>query len=851
MSDRAPDRPDHSSGSPRPNLNEVITPLTVSGGESRGKLGIVLVVLIPLMAGFAAAAYGGVEPWSELTLLGGSILVATYAVLEAWKHGLGRGVAIALGLALAYVGLAAFQAIPLPIGLIEWLSPTRYEAMQSLLDETPSYAAVSYYPIDTIQSLRLLFIALAVFGSAAAVSRSVPHAKGMLLGFFILGVCQACLAIAQQATDAQGVYWGGVSDGEVRSGSFLNHSNFAQFLNLTVGASLGLFLVRLSEDRKQGSHHLRRVALTEVFRRHGWLLIGIALQVVAIAASLSRAGLVSMVLAAAVTSLALNRASLLGSSAWSLLLVAPLAFLSLTALGFDAFYHRLDSLQGTSSYADRIQLGSDTLKAGWAHPLLGTGLGTHSTVFPAYDTTGSVAVAEQADNDYAQAFEETGSAGVALLLALAVTVFAAIRRVMTMRHSSAKHAAYGVLYGLVAVGVQSVTDFGQRVPAVFCVTAALAGLVVGMAPRDQASALNKPNRVWRAGLAVFAIAAAVSWAYLARTGLADYRANRWWAAAYELDQRLDADDLEADPQDYVDLIAATEMAAAAQPARIKYAFWLNAYRWEAVQFAAQGADPLATADGRRTAARIADELAGARQLCPTHGPSSTLEGQLRLGVGDPTGARLVSQGVRLAPHDPVCCYVAAVHTLGQPSDAEADRTAFKLLERAVALDRSFYSDAVQVILDTRTNLLAAKALAQNNPRRLRELADRVESIESLSGEKKPLYDQALNLQEKRVANEKVYPEEIADLAGRLVSRGRHEEAATLYRRSLALDFDRNPWRLRLIDTLMRLGKNKEALREVRIVLRQDPKSRQAKDRLGSLVELVEQDAAEPDSRGDL
>lgn len=828
---------------PRANLRKIFAPKISPKMAAPSHFSIAALALLLGMVGFSAFAFGGVEPWSELALLFASAVVAAFALFNLSRRGMGRHAAIILGLAGSYVCLAVFQVLPLPLEFLKGLSPIRYEIVSDLLENPPALATISYYPVDTIASLRLVFIAISVFAATVAACRSTLLVQWILLGLFLLGVGEAFLAIAQKATQAKGIYWSQTVPGSAWSGSFVNHSNFSQFLNLTIGASLGLLLNRLSEGRRKESRERRTITWQEASRCYGWVLIGIVIQVVAIAASLSRAGLVGMALAAAITCLVLRRTSRLGKSAWALVVVPPVAYASLLLLGFDSVYLRIESLQEQTSYGDRIDLGLCTLRAGWDHPVFGTGLGTHASVFPTYDTTGSIAVAEQADNDYAQVFEETGVIGVILLGGIFATILAAIRRATNLRNNPGKYAAYGALYGLVAIGVQSLTDFGQRVPAVFCTTAILAGVVVGLSPREDATHLPT-GRGWRLGILSCAILIGSGWLYLLQSGIADYRAHRWRALADALASSLEANVVEAAPQQYIDCIAALEMATTIQPRRIEHAFWLNAYRWEAFQFATRGANPAETPAGHQTALRIADELAEARRICPTHGPSYTLEGQLRLGVGDPAGGRLLMEGVRLTPNDPVACFAAAFHTLSLPVDEEADYKAFDLLQRAVALDSSFCSDAIRAVIELRGNVEVTARLAGEDPSRLRYLADLIQGVDSLASQAEGVRGKALAVQEELVQRPTATSGEIIDLAIRLVGVGRLEESVNLFRRGLSLRFANNRCRLRLIDVLIKLGRYEEALRETRIANRVQPNSKPVIERLNKLLDLIGSERAD-------
>jgi O-antigen ligase len=93
-------------------------------------------------------------------------------------------------------------------------------------------------------------------------------------------------------------------------------------------------------------------------------------------------------------------------------------------MGFDAVYDRLATLRQLDQAANaRWQILKGVATAWTRFPLLGTGLGTHEVVYPMFDRTTIPALVSHAENEYAQAAEETGIVGVILLIALWVTVW--------------------------------------------------------------------------------------------------------------------------------------------------------------------------------------------------------------------------------------------------------------------------------------------------------------------------------------------------------------------------------------------------------------------------------------------
>ena len=112
------------------------------------------------------------------------------------------------------------------------------------------------YPSATAHGLRLVLVGAAVFFVTASSFRTAAQIKRLLLIVFAIGCAKALLALAQIVAAADRLYWTfDVGQQRLTSGSFINYSNFSQFMNLSIGAGLALLLVRLLEQQSFGPHY--------------------------------------------------------------------------------------------------------------------------------------------------------------------------------------------------------------------------------------------------------------------------------------------------------------------------------------------------------------------------------------------------------------------------------------------------------------------------------------------------------------------------------------------------------------------------------------------------------------------
>src|SRR5205085_8386953 len=166
---------------------------------------------------------------------------------------------------------------------------------------------------------------------------------------------------------------------------------------------------------------------------------------------------------------------------WVLVLLMLAAFVGVLYAGFDAVYDRLAAIQRHLDVTGgRWQIVQDVLGVWGKYPVAGTGLGTHAFVFPAHDRTGAPLLAEYVENEYVQALEETGALGLAIVLAFAGIVWFHFSRAARARRPRIVVACFGLAYGLLAVMVHSVSDFGQHLPAIAGLSAVTCGLMISL-----------------------------------------------------------------------------------------------------------------------------------------------------------------------------------------------------------------------------------------------------------------------------------------------------------------------------------------------------------------------------------
>ena len=804
---------------------------------------------------FMPLAFGAVEAWSEEIVL---LLAAAISVCLLLKVGLsenGRWVWTWAYVPIAILLVAIIvQLIPLPSFVVRLVSPHTVARKLELLQDLPaggeglSTISISFYPNATRHDLRLVLAVATVFVAVLNVYRRPDQIIRLLTVVVAVGAFCALLTIAQNTFGNNRIYWfvPTPASSNAHSGPFVNHSHYAQFMNLSVGAAVALLFVKLRIGfRMRPTVEGIAEYLGSPDARIIWVLMGvILLGMSTIFVSLSRGGVISLLIAGAFTSLIVSLRLSLKGPGWIVVLLTLGAFACVLYVGFDAVYDRLATLGDFSSLtSDRWQIVKDIAVAWTKFPILGTGLGTHEVVYPEFDRSTIPSLAAHAENEYAQLAEEMGIVGLLALGVFGVLVWVRYARAIKNRDTDICAVAYGLGFGLLAILVHSLSDFGQHVPANATLSAIFCALLIRVAAMGEGQAESSPvpdrgwRRGWMVGLAVLALV--WGWALFDVNGARVSEAH--WNKALAAERDFVARGWQGTDEEYTYLLGHAQQAAQHQPGNVKYQHWLNVYRWHAIS---RTTDPntgeiLLTPEAMEFAGEIVDEFNRARLLCPTFGPVWCVQGQLERAVLGLTeqGARHVREGVKLSPCHPTARLVAGIM---EAEEGNLD-VAHRHFEMVVALDGRLFGEVAQQLAVRFGRADLAVDLAGEN---IDHLSAMVEVLEAVNGETELLADvreKVIMLLHQRCQEPDTPAVALVSLAEMYRSVGRATEAIESYRRALALDYGEVNWRLSLARLLAEVGELEEAVRETQTCLRFRPGYGPAVDLLDMLSpRLVEQ-----------
>lgn len=433
---------------------------------------VAVIATIPLV-------FGAVQPvvWS----LYAGLMIAGFLV-SWWRDKADPGVVLR-PLVLFSVGIffvfTLVQVVPLPAGLLGYLSPFRYEVLSrsaALLGEGTGRHTLGYLPATAFAGwIFLLSLLLFFMGLRSFLSRS-RHLQAVVLVMLGVALAQAMYGLVQVLIPTTRVLWAETDAylGFAR-GTFINRNHFAGFVEMVWPLGLGWLLAVSRIWRRDGPDSKSRGRRW----KQSWSSDRIGVQLVVWAAlifillallfSKSRAGIAGALVgfAAFVVLVRLggkrfSRTALAGMGLGCALLLAYGG-----AMGFGEIIERfllIDAQMGT-----RVPIWAGTLAMIADHPM-GVGLGNYQMVMPVYNTLGPYGIKfTHAHNDYLQLLAEAGWPGfIALVGGFYVFLGRCLRRLR--KHGPDMDPVrffigIGACSGLISIAFHSLFDFNLQIPA--------------------------------------------------------------------------------------------------------------------------------------------------------------------------------------------------------------------------------------------------------------------------------------------------------------------------------------------------------------------------------------------------
>ncbi len=481
-------------------------------------------VLLVVLIGASALAFGSVEDWAGECLRLGVLLVAAALLASGvGRRSLGRPTHALLGAVVVVVAVGSIQSIPVPSFVIRALSPRWAHLRDQVVSGNGSEALPRFLAAEAIahgasiqpgESLPRVAPATAPVQGGRSLSVAPQATRRAILAWITAGLGLACAAaLARRPGDLYVLLWALASwsgalgviailtrisgttkllgfrqapDGVEFLGPFVDPNHFAGFVEIGLLVAFGLVLALVSEaDGRVTRASVRKCVLDREWALPRLVVLGgcAVAGLIGLVLSSSRAGWVAF----AIGFLALLAARRL-KHGFALIVVAVVSVG--LAVGIVSWVGGSDGrLGGTPfavtsadpSFAMRWDMWGRTLKIIGDFPAVGTGLGTFRYAYAVYDRPGEWLRTDQAHNDYLQLIAETGVTGA---MALAWAVIVLVRRVLLPIARNATRFRWTTAAcssAVLATLIHTVFDFGLQIPAVAFEFAVTLGILTAIA----------------------------------------------------------------------------------------------------------------------------------------------------------------------------------------------------------------------------------------------------------------------------------------------------------------------------------------------------------------------------------
>ena len=367
------------------------------------------------------------------------------------------------------------QIVPWPKFLVRILSPGTYRFYQSFDPgfQTGGFLSLSLVPFDTLK-MSLEILAYILLGwlvlRTVRTRRQINRILGVIVG---MGLFQAFYGFFELYSKNPSIlFYKKIYYQGYVTGTFVNRNHLAGYLEMTIPLMLGLILARsgfFSLSGLRWKDKLLKLSEKGIYSNL-LLALGVTFMALAIIFSQSRSGIslvvISFLLFIELGVLYFKRGVERKRAMQRFLGVV---FMGITVLamfaGIDATLQRFSMDKILAS--ERPVFWSNSLEIVSDYPVMGSGLGTFASIYPAYEKNGIKGHRlEHAHNDCLEYLSELGVVGMALLLGGILMMLIPAFLIWRVRNRPfVKGVGLGGVVAVLAILIHGITDFNLHIPA--------------------------------------------------------------------------------------------------------------------------------------------------------------------------------------------------------------------------------------------------------------------------------------------------------------------------------------------------------------------------------------------------
>ena len=368
-----------------------------------------------------------------------------------------------------FFGFLFFQVIPLPVFIIELISPATVKSYFLISEQLPSLMTISKVPVETIMfGLRLLVIII-FFLSFVRVNLRIRELISIINVLILSAAMQVFFGIIKYSLKSNKFFLlfheiEKPQKVEFLTGTLGNPNHFAFYLEMIIPLTLAALFLKI--DLFESSSGFREKLILTFNKDKGFLisLILVVMFSVSIILTGSRAGIITLVTTLIIFSLLmfyLTRSKILRKKIRVILITIALVTL------YVGIKNTSDKFMSTNiDSGGRFLRWPNSIGMFKDFPLFGTGFGTYKYSFLLYDTDLGGKWSTNAHNEYIETLTDGGIIGSTLgMIILCFLIFAIYKMWKVRRHPRIRLFGIGILSSIYAALFHSFFDYSLRIPS--------------------------------------------------------------------------------------------------------------------------------------------------------------------------------------------------------------------------------------------------------------------------------------------------------------------------------------------------------------------------------------------------
>ena len=424
----------------------------------------IIKILLMLLLIFTPFAMGSVELWAFSTMEIGILFIIVLWVIQSivnkepiMRHPKYRIPMFVLGLFLCFVLL---QMVSLPATIIKVISPKTYGLREQLqiTGSTIGFTSISFFPHATkVEFFKWVMLAgfFLLLLNWKLSDNGFKITKQLMVIILLVGSFESLFGLFK--------LFSGTSELGLGMGTFVNRNHFAGYLLMVIPLTIGFLFSRGAQSFRKPTHWLHRLSVLDGKS----LLIGfsVVVMILGLILSASRMGILSLLFSFSLIILLVRNPREGSRFSKRSVFILGLAILWGASIGLDAVISRFFLI--SDDLGMRRMIWENTQKIVKDFPVVGSGLGTFTQVFPMYRSFHIRGLVTHAENDFLQLVSEVGIMGFGLVLVLFLILI--VRAVSNVRSLSLtepqRYIGIGGLVGILALMCHSLVERNLQVPA--------------------------------------------------------------------------------------------------------------------------------------------------------------------------------------------------------------------------------------------------------------------------------------------------------------------------------------------------------------------------------------------------